>query len=187
MSLIVVLYDSCVLYPAPLRDLLMHLALSDLYQAKWTNQIHDEWIKNLLVNRPDLTAKMLNRTRNLMNSHVRDCLVENYQSLIPRLKLPDQNDRHVLAAAIHSKASVIVTYNLKDFPQSILKEHKIKSIHPDQFILYLMESSSKIVCESVERHRSSLKNPPKNKKEYLTILKQQSLELTVEKLQSLMK
>ncbi len=38
-----VIYDSCVLYPAPLRDLLMRLALTDLYHAKWTQEIHKEW------------------------------------------------------------------------------------------------------------------------------------------------
>lgn len=71
------LYDACVLYPGPLRDLLMHLALTDLYRAKWTDEIHDEWIRNVLANRVDLTKEMLERTRSLMNRHVRDCLVDN--------------------------------------------------------------------------------------------------------------
>lgn len=81
-----VLYDACVLYPAPLRDFLMHLALTDLFRAKWTNQIHDEWIRNVLKNRKDLTIEILDKTRQLMNSHVRDCLVEGYQDLIEILK-----------------------------------------------------------------------------------------------------
>jgi hypothetical protein len=50
MSRFVVIYDSCVLYPAPLRDLLMRLALTDLYQAKWTKDIHKEWMRSLLKN-----------------------------------------------------------------------------------------------------------------------------------------
>ncbi len=53
------LYDACVLYPAPLRDLLMQLALTDLFRARWTNKIHDEWIRNLLKNRLDLTLEQL--------------------------------------------------------------------------------------------------------------------------------
>jgi hypothetical protein len=60
------IYDSCVLYPAPLRDFLMQLALADLYRAKWTNSIHDEWIRNVLANRPDLRPEQLERTRELM-------------------------------------------------------------------------------------------------------------------------
>jgi len=76
MSQLIVLYDACVLYSAPLRDLLIHLALSDLYQAKWTNEIHDEWVRNLLANRPDIKRSQLERTKDLMNKYVRDCLVE---------------------------------------------------------------------------------------------------------------
>jgi len=69
------IYDSCVLYPAPLRDLLMWLALSDLFRARWSNDIHEEWIRNLLEDRPDLTRERLERTRGKMNSHIRGCLV----------------------------------------------------------------------------------------------------------------
>lgn len=71
----IVIYDACVLYPAPLRDLLMHLALTDLFQAKWTNEIHEEWISSLLKNRDDLERERLYHTRDLMNEHTRDCLV----------------------------------------------------------------------------------------------------------------
>jgi hypothetical protein len=82
------LYDACVLYPAPLRDLLMHLALTDLFRARWTEAIHDEWTRHVLANRPDLTPQQVGRTRALMNAHVRDCLVEGYEDLIPGLTLP---------------------------------------------------------------------------------------------------
>jgi hypothetical protein len=66
MGRLVAVYDSCVLYPAPLRDLLMHLALTDLFQAKWTETIHQEWIRSILANRPDLTLNQLQRTRELI-------------------------------------------------------------------------------------------------------------------------
>jgi predicted nucleic acid-binding protein len=110
-----VVYDACVLYPAPLRDLLMHLALSDLYRAHWSEKIHDEWTRNVLAGRPDLTPEQLARTRQLMNANVRDSLVEGFEYLIPAIELPDPEDRHVVAAAIHSGASLIVTFNLKTF------------------------------------------------------------------------
>src|SRR3990167_8164411 len=100
MTNFAVLYDACVLYPAPLRDLLMHLAITDLYRAKWTDEIHEEWINSVLSDRKDLSREYLDRTRDKMNTNVRDCLVEGYQSLIPTLNLPDADDRHVLAAAI---------------------------------------------------------------------------------------
>lgn len=74
----------------------MHLALTDIYRARWTNDIHEEWIRSVLKNRPDLSREQLHRTRDLMNSHVRDALIQNFHDLIPSLSLPDPNDRHVL-------------------------------------------------------------------------------------------
>jgi len=46
----------------------MHLALTDLFRAKWTDRIHDEWIRNVLEHRPDLRREQLERTRQLMNA-----------------------------------------------------------------------------------------------------------------------
>ena len=86
MTTFAALYDACVLYPAPLRDLLMWLALTDLYRAKWTNEIHEEWMRNLLESREDLSREQLEKTRNLMNSHVRDCVVDGYQNITSTLQ-----------------------------------------------------------------------------------------------------
>jgi hypothetical protein len=169
----IALYDSCVLYPAPLRDLLMHMALTDLYRAKWTNAIHDEWIRTVLENRPDLTRQQLEHTRNLMNANVRDCLVEGYEKLIPALSLPDPNDRHVLAAAIRSSSSIVVTYNLKDFPAKTTKKFGIEAQHPDEFLGHLIGLSSEIVCGAIRRLRLNLKNPPIDAEKYLEILNRQ--------------
>ncbi len=80
MNRFTVLYDACILYPAPLRDLLMRLALTDLYRARWSDQIHEEWMTAVLRNRSDLSRAQLESTRSLMNSHVRDALVDGYQS-----------------------------------------------------------------------------------------------------------
>lgn len=100
-SHLTVVYDACVLYPAPLRDLLMRLALTDRFRARWSNTIHDEWIRNLLKQRPEISPATLEKTRQLMNANVRDSLVEGFEHLIPAIQLPDPDDRHVVAAAIH--------------------------------------------------------------------------------------
>jgi len=97
------IFDACVLYPAPLRDLLMYLTGSDLFQARWTDEIHDEWMRSILKNNPEVSHENLDRTRRLMDAYVDDCLVTGYESLIETLKLPDPNDRHVLAAAIRQR------------------------------------------------------------------------------------
>jgi hypothetical protein len=157
----------------------MYLALTDLFRAKWTDAIHDEWIRNVLKDRPDLTHDQLKRTRELMNSHVRDCIVTDYEALIPALALPDQDDRHVLAAAIASGADVIVTFNLKDFPEVVLRKYGIEAQHPDQFLGCLLELEPAIFCAAAKRHRESLKSPAKTVNEYLETLERQGLaELT---------
>ena len=160
----------------------MHLALTDLFRAKWTDEIHDEWIRNVLKNRPDLTMKRLHRTRDLMNSHVRDCLVLGYQDLIPSLTLPDANDRHVLAAAIFTGADVVVTYNLSDFPSATLEQYGIEAQHPDDFIVYLMDLAPSVICEAAKRQRMSLRNPPQSVEELLTVYERQGLAQTVAEL-----
>jgi predicted nucleic acid-binding protein len=171
--------DACVLYPAPLRDLLMHLAVLDVFQARWTEQIHDEWIRNVLINRPDLKPAQLERTRQLMNSHTRDAVVANYENLIDSLKLPDENDRHVLAAAIHTKADLIVTFNLRDFSKGELSSYNIRAVHPDIFIKSLFEEDEELVFLAAQRQWQSLKNPPKPLDEFLEVLEANGIEQTV--------
>ncbi len=179
----IVLLDACVLYPAPLRDLLMHLALADLFQAKWSDDIHKEWIRNVLANRPDLTLAQLKRTQKLMNEHVHDCLVRGYKKLIPQLSLPDKNDRHVLAAAIQGSVQIILTYNLKDFPTKIIKEYSVKAEHPDMFLHHLLQQYPEQFCVAIKRLRLSLKHPPVNEKKYLEVLAKQRLPKMVTALQ----
>jgi hypothetical protein len=181
-SNVTVIYDACVLYPAPLRDLLMRLALTDLYRARWTDMIHEEWMRNVLKQRPDLKLEYLERTRALMNTHVRDCLITDFEYLIESIVLPDKHDRHVVAAAIHCDASLIVTFNLKDFPPSQLERYSLVAQHPDDFIVDLMNQHPDKVCEAASQHRRSLKNPAKTINEYLDTLLRQGLTQTVAQL-----
>jgi hypothetical protein len=179
---LVALYDACVLYPAPLRDLLMRLAVARLFQARWTDEIHDEWTRNVASNRPDVSPESLARCRRLMDEHVPDSLVVGYESLIPTLSLPDPDDRHVLAAAIHGGAGLIVTFNLSDFPASILSAHSVEAVHPDDFIVGLWGESPDALLDAVRRQRASLKNPPKSAEELLATLEQCGLAATVARL-----
>jgi predicted nucleic acid-binding protein len=174
-----VLYDACVLYPAPLRDFLIELATANLFQARWTNAIHDEWIRNLLINRPDLKLEQLQRTRQLMDRSVMDCMIKGYEHLIPAISLPDRDDRHIVAAAIHAKADTIVTLNLKDFPEAELSKYNLDAIHPDEFISRQFELNASSVVIAAQRCHGRLKNPPKSAEEYLDALLTQSLPKTV--------
>ncbi|HAU0120857.1 TPA: PIN domain-containing protein [Legionella pneumophila] len=184
MTNFTVLYDSCVLYPFILRDLLMELALHDLFRAKWTNKIHDEWIRSLLKNKPELEKAQLLRVKELMDSHVLDALVENYEALEAALNLPDPNDNHVLAAAIVSSSDVIVTYNLKDFPAEELEKYNIEAQHPDIFLMHLTELNEEKFLFAVKQARRRLRNPPKSIDEYLDILYNRDLKETSKFLQA---
>lgn len=179
------IYDACVLYPAPLRDFLMELALTDLFRARWSEDIQQEWVRNVLKNRPDLSEAQLTRTKELMNRYVRDALVTGYEPLIPSLSLPDPDDLHVLAAAIRCNASVIITTNLKDFPDEALYPYDIEAQHPDDFILYLLDLQPIRVCTAAERHRQRLRNPPMDAEQYLASLAKQGLTQVVSHMREL--
>jgi predicted nucleic acid-binding protein len=128
------LLDANVLYPSLLRDLLIRVAIEGGLRARWSEQILDETFRSLAANRPDLPAERLDRTRLLMNSAVSDARVHDYEHLIETLQLPDPDDRHVLAAAIHGGAQIIVTNNLADFPARQLEPLGIVAEHPDDVL-----------------------------------------------------
>lgn len=182
----VVLYDACVLYPAPLRDLLLRLANTGIVRARWSEAILDECFRNILADRPDLKPEALARTRDLMNKAVADCIVSGYEALINGLQLPDAKDRHVLAAAIHAGAQVIVTSNLKDFPPDALSKYHIEAVHPDDFVLDAIDLSPGVVTQVIVEQAKSLKNPPKTTAELLDTLRDQGLVQSVAKLRPLM-
>ena len=185
MAILGAFFDANVLYPSGLRNFLMHLALTGIFRAHWSAEVHDEWMRNLLKNRPDITRERLERTRRLMDKAAPDALVTGYESLIESIDLPDRDDRHVLAAAIRCGASVIVTLNLADFPGHALANFRIEAQHPDDFVLALLDAFPDFVLEAARTHRASLKNPPKTQEEYLAELNAQGLEKSVRVLRNL--
>ncbi len=179
-----VVLDACVLYPARLRDLLMHLGLAGLYQPKWSAVIHDEWRRNLLLQRSDINPEALARTTDLMNLALPDANVTGFETLIEGISLPDPDDRHVLAAAIRSNADVIVTLNLKDFPSGVLAGFGIEALHPDDFISDLFDLNHSVALNAVRLQRNALKKPPMTTEEFLEMLLKQGLPMTVKALRN---
>lgn len=180
-----VVYDACVLFPAPLRDLLIRLGHAGLVRARWTEQILDEAFRNIKLRRPELNDASLLRTRNLMNAAVRDSLVTGYEPLIDGLTLPDKDDRHVLAAAVRSGAQVIVTANLRDFPADVLKAFGIEAQSPDEFVLNLLDLAPGAVAAIVSKQAADLKNPPHTRDQLLETLIANGLVRSVAKLREL--
>lgn len=162
--------DANVIYPAPVRDLLLNLADLEIYAPKWSEIIQEEWIRNLLKNRIDLTHRKLMRTVQIMNSAFPDAEVHGFEELIEELTLPDLDDRHVLAVAIQSNADAIITFNQKDFPAKHIKKFNIDVYTPDKFLNLLYKLNPEIVKRAFQNQLNSLKNPPKTKGELIEIL-----------------
>lgn len=179
VSPITVVYDACVLYPAPLRDLLLRLAGKELFKARWSLQIDEEWKRNLLRNRPDLNRQQLDRVSALMEAAVPGALVEGHEQLVTSLVLPDPDDAHVVAAAIKSNAQVIVTFNLKDFPAVVLTAFDVYAQHPDEFIMDLWDLDQAAVLAAVAEMRQALVRTPFTVPELLECLLKQGLPKTV--------
>jgi predicted nucleic acid-binding protein len=168
--------DANVLYAAFIRDVLLSLFAAGLYEAKWTHEIHDEWVRNLLADRPHINPEMLAQTVVRMNGINPSPLVEDYQVIVAQLELPDPGDRHILAAAITAKAKRIVTWNLKDFPQQVLDEFGIAAESPDDFLADLIIHDPEAVVLALRKMRERMLRPKVDAKMLLGRLSQNRLQ-----------
>jgi len=182
----IVVYDACVLHPAPLRDLLVRVGMTGVVQVKWTDDILDECFRSILEKKPELTADRLQRTRTLMNLAIRDVLVEGYQGLVDTLELPDPDDRHVLAAAIRCGAQAIITTNLKHFPNEALAPYGMEALHPDDFVLDLLDLAPGVILKVLDEQVQALKSPPMALSDLLDTLENNGLVQAVSQVRQLM-
>jgi hypothetical protein len=176
--------DANVMFPVNVFDILAQFCIEGLFTAKWTQDIDDEWTRNLLESRADLTQDQVFRRRDRQRIALPDWEVEKekYQSLIEAIYLPDLNDRHVLAAAIAGHADSIVTFNIKDFPNQALDQYDIEAIHPDDFICHQLDLMPYQALTAIKHIRSRLKNPPYTADDLLDSYKRSGLIATVSKL-----
>jgi hypothetical protein len=181
----IVVYDACVLHPAPLRDLLMRIARSGIVRARWSERILDECFRSILERRPDLSEAALARTRQLMCDAVPDCIVTGYEHLESGLELPDPDDRHVLAAAVRAGAQAIVTFNLRDFPDHVLERYDIEAKHPDEFVVDSMDIAPAAVVRCVTEQAANCKHPPASVPDVLERLRDAGLVRSVARLNEL--
>jgi hypothetical protein len=174
------LFDANALYGATVRSLLVTLAQTDLFRARWTYDIHAEWMNALRQKRPDIDPLKLEAVRDLMIEAVPDSIVTGYEAMIPTLDLPDAKDRHVLAAAIKGRADVIVTWNIKDFPADTLAAYDMHAETPDEFIMHLESLERSTVIKAAAEDRMRYRNPAVAPQDYLDRLKAGQLIKTAE-------
>jgi hypothetical protein len=171
----VAVYDACVLYPFHLRNLLVQCAVDRLVAARWTDEIHDEWIESLLAKGAGLTRGRLLKTRDLMNNVLPDANVEHYDQHDLEIRLKDPRDRHVVAAAITARASLIVTWNLRDFPVTELARFGLRRQTPDGLLVDLYSAVPDAMIASVANARRNLTRSELAPSEFVAALRRQKL------------
>jgi predicted nucleic acid-binding protein len=162
----VVVLDANVLFPFRLRDALLRFAEQGLFRARWSGDILEEWKSRLLAMKPHLRESLESQLK-AMETAFPESLVSGYDHLINSLKLPDANDRHVLAAAIVCGAQHIVTENLKDFPSEALDPFGIEAISADTFLAGAFELYPAEAMTALRTMRRAYRNPPMNPSEFL--------------------
>ena len=175
--------DANVLYSPAIRDICMELALANMYRARWSADVHREWVDAVLRNRPELSRANLERTRDLMDQSLPGAMVDGYEHLIEGIPMEkDPNDRHVVAAATVGRCDLIVTNDLSHFPCEVLDELDLEKERPDDFLSNLLDLEPGAFCAAVRTARIGKKNPPYTVDEYLSNLTQHGLVVTVAEL-----
>ncbi len=172
----VAVYDACVLYPFHLRNLLIQCAAERLVEARWSDDIHDEWIRNLLAKEAGVTSERLNLTRERMEKALPGASVSDYRQYIDGIALRDPDDRHVVAAGIAAGASVIVTWNVRDFPKKELARHGLAKVDPDTFLMELYAAAQDPLVAATANARRNLSKSGLGAQEFIEALKRQKLE-----------
>ena len=144
--------------------------------------IQDEWARNLTKKMPGSDPRKMVRINKLMNVAIPDALIpqHSFEGLISKYRLPDPDDRHVMAAAVAGKVEGIVTLNIRDFPAAVLKPHGVRAIHPDELVLLLCSVSVEKVVAALTAQASMLTNPQRSGADVLASLKKAGLSGTAD-------
>ncbi len=127
------LLDACVLYPTVLREILIGVAHTGLFTPQWSDRILEEWARATRKIGPDAEVQARGEVMLLKATYPKACIAPQ-PGLEVRLHLPDDNDIHVLAAAIAGSADAIITFNARDFPRHVLAAEGVTRRDPDGFL-----------------------------------------------------
>lgn len=176
------LLDACVLHRGFVRGAFLWLSRAQLFRPLWSEEILDEWEESIIKRRADSNREDLAERRQTMTTSFEDAMVGGYAALIDCLTLPDANDRHVLAAAIVGRADAIVTENLKDFPDEALSVYSIEAIHPDTFLVNVIDLDPPRAIAALKEHRSALSRSVPTPEEYIAKFDLDGMRQTRERL-----
>ena len=179
-----VVLDTNVVYPVIIRDILFWFAHYDLYTPKWSEHIFDEW-KRVMIEK-GVSEEEATKRISKANSAFPDALVKNYKVLIDHLILPDKDYRHVLAAAIKTNANLIVTNNIKDFPQDYLQSFSLNAKTADDFLTDIIDINQEQAVAAFKEMVLNKKNPKQDEFEVLNLLRNSGLNDTANYLHALL-
>lgn len=133
-----VFIDACVLANFGVADLLMRLAEKPRqYLPKWSEPVLAE-VKRTHIEKLGWGEEMAGSFSTAIRSHFPEAMVSGFDHLMPAMT-NEESDRHVLAAAVHSGCDMILTFNLKDFPDESLAPWKVRAWHPERYLITLFE------------------------------------------------
>jgi hypothetical protein len=170
----VAVYDACILYPFHLRNIVVQAAEDDLIEARWTDEIHDEWVRNV-ARRQHVPVAKLQRLCQVMNAMLPAATVTGYEKHIAAVNLPDSDDRHVVAAGIAADATVILTWNLRDFPPKELKKFGLRRETPDAFLSGVYDNVPELMVASLANARRNLTKTQLSAPDFVNMLPRQRL------------
>jgi hypothetical protein len=171
----VAVFDACILYPFHLRNILVQAAVDRLVEARWTDEIHDEWTRNLAVGARAIPMARLRNTRLLVNSALPAAMVTGYEDHLAAVSLPDPEDRHVVAAGIAAGATLILTWNLRHFPAKELQKFGLRRETPDDFLSCIYDEVPDMVINSLAKARQNLTKTNVSASDFIDILDRQRL------------
>lgn len=171
----IAIFDACILYPFHLRNIVVQVAVDHLVEARWTDAIHEEWIRNVTASAPAIPRQRLEITRRLMSDALPMAPVRGYEQYLPAISLPDPNDCHVLAAAIVARASLILTWNFRHFPSNELEKFGVRAETPDAFLSDVYDQVPELTIGSLANARRNLTKTKVSSSDFINILANQKL------------
>jgi predicted nucleic acid-binding protein len=160
-------FDTCVLFKAYVCDSILTIAESGLFRPLWSEHVLKELTHNLV--RRGMTDAQVEHRVNQMSTYFPDAIVAGYDDLIDSMA-NDPKDRHVLAAAIRGGAELLVTENLRDFPESARKPYDLAAVNQDDFLLDQLDLAPQVVLESLRRQASRYRREPRTVADLLDVL-----------------
>lgn len=180
------LVDANALYPYYVKDLLVEYAVARGFRMRWTPQIEDEWIRNVVKNKITTTAET-DRTCRLMKAAVKDWEIKGHMSHL-NLAGPgtQENDRHVAAAAIVGKVDVLITNNVRHFDTTVLARHNIQVSTVDDFLLVELVQHQEKMLQAIKKCVDRFDRPPNTYAAYLDQLLKSDLSSFVSRVRPLL-